>query len=275
MVAVLHVGLVQLVRRQQPLVVEVDVVRPEVGAAAVVVEERAALARRLVVGVEQVANREVLVRVQLLVDPGRHLVDVHEFRAHEPLPAAGAEARNVDAVAGQKGPRRRACCIDLCSRRVHAGRRRERIAIFALVGCEEVRAVLLNRSADCRAVLDALEWIGRQGAIRIGTPRPQAVILKQEQAAAAQIVGPGARDHVDDAAGGLAVFGLEAVDEHLDLLDRIERRALVREPGDLVGVVDAVDVPGVRPSAGSAKSIRIVVRGRARHEAQKSRVVAA
>ena len=38
------------------------------------------------------------------------------------------------------------------------------------------------------------------------------------------------------------------------------------KPGDLVAVVDAVDVAGVRAAARAAEAIRIVVRGGARHE---------
>src|SRR5215203_5066777 len=201
--------------------------------------------------------------------------DLDVLRPGKALVGARTKPRNLDAVRREKAARRCGGIRHLLSGWQCEGRHRRCIAIVAFVGREEVGPVLTDRAAHGGAILDALRRVVGQRAVGIRAARAQALVLEQRESRPPELVRSRTRDDGDDTARGLSVLRLEAVDEDLYFLDRVERRALVREAGDLIAVVDAVHVEGVRTAARPAETVGSVIGGGSRHQPDRIRVVAA
>ena len=115
-----------------------------------------------------------------------------------------------------------------------------------------MRAVLADRPAEEAAVLAALERVLGLAVGRNGIAGDHGLVAVHEEDSAVQVVPSGPREDADHAAARAAVFGLEAVDEDLELLDGVEVGPLLADSGDLVAVVHAVHAVAVGPAMDAA-----------------------
>ena len=133
--------------------------------------------------------------------------------------------------------------VQVRPRRKHASA--VRVVDLALQAEEEVRLVLDDRTADHAAPIPLgrgrLGQILRLDEVVLGDP---GVVREGAEHHALELVGAGLRHGVDHGAARPAELGVVHARQHLELLDRLQRRPHLRaraRPQGIVGVIAAVD----------------------------------
>ena len=137
----------------------------------------------------------------------------------------------------------------LVVRHLALGRRHQRrrdhrrlVGAHAFVGGEVVHPIALDRPAEEPAEpLLAERGLARALRLRKRILRVERLVAMEQEPAAAQLVGAGARDDADDGAGRVAVLGGELVGDDDVLADRFHRQAAARAGQHVVLVAHAVD----------------------------------